>query len=145
MMLAWMSLPIATTAMPKSSAPIWRRTSTVVASASTTVAKSPEHLRTTAASASIASTSWPRRVIVWASAWPNRPRPMTRTCSLLLANEWSLLGIREQALTLMHAQSHGEREWTNAPKVHERDLDQLSCRAEMGGDPRRESHVGKRG
>ena len=93
-MLAWMSLPIATTAIPKSSAPIWRSTSTVVASASMTVARSPEHLRTTAGSESMASTSWPRRVMVRASACPNRPSPMTRTCSLL-ANEWSLLGIRE--------------------------------------------------
>ena len=51
-------------------------------------------LRTTAGSESMASTSCPRRVMVRARACPNRPSPMTRTCSLL-ANEWSLLGIRE--------------------------------------------------
>ncbi len=59
-MLAWMSLPMATTAVGKSAAPSWRRASTSVASARTTWVIVGAHAWTTCSEASTPITSWPR-------------------------------------------------------------------------------------
>src|ERR671910_667330 len=143
-MLAWMSVPIATAARPKSPAPSWRRASRSVASACTTWVRSTAHACTTFGETSTPSTSWPRRTSAVARVLPKRPRLITRIWSSL-ANDRPFLGVAEEALALPDHQRDAERDGADAPQEHEDHQYGLAGRVEAARHPGREPGRRERG
>src|SRR3972149_6536880 len=134
-MLASMSVPMATTAVPNSPAPIWRSASTSVESASTTWVSPSRNAWTSLGALSTRRPSCPRLMRVSASPPPKRPRPMTRNSFSRLANDRSLLRETVEPLPLSERERKRERIRAGAAEEHERDQDGLAEVVELGRDP----------
>src|SRR6218665_1267511 len=120
--------PTATTAIAKSSAPIWRSASTERASACTAWVTRSDHFCTRTASSSTASTSRSRRCSWPAVAAPKRPRPMTSTgasCGIFSTNDGPLLRTAEQLAAGGCGECCSESHCTDAAEEHGRGEDVL--------------------
>jgi hypothetical protein len=120
------SLPMATTTRLKSVMPISVSASGSVESATTTWPSWPDSFWTTSGRWSMASTSEPPRASSSARAVPNRPRPMTATGSLWLANDGPLLGELVAAGAFAQCQPGGQGERPDPADVHEQHEQHLS-------------------
>src|SRR3954451_24691477 len=144
-MLASRSLPIATTARVKSPMPISCSASMSVESAATIWPSCPDSRWTMSGRRSTARTSVPVRASSRASAVPNRPRPMTATGSLWLANDGPLLGKLVPLGTFPQRQPGRQGERPDAADVHEQDQQHLGGGGQAGGDAGEQTDRGERG
>src|SRR5690554_817093 len=113
--------PVATTAMEKSWAPIWRRASMLRASAWTAWVTRSDHFCTSAAFSSTTSTSRSSRSSWPAVAAPKRPSPMMSTGAswgILSTNDGPLFWSSEKLAALGCRQCCGQGHCTNAPRPH---------------------------
>src|SRR5690606_14342620 len=113
--------PVATTAMEKSWAPIWRRASMLRASAWTAWVTRSDHFCTSAGFSSTTSTSRSRRSSWPAVAAPKRPSPMMSTGAswgILSTNDGPLFWSAEKLAALGCRQSCGQSHCTNASGPH---------------------------
>src|SRR5829696_8065181 len=133
-MLASRSLPMATTTRWKSAMPSSASASGSVESAMTTWPSWPDSRWTMSGLLSTASTSVPPWASSSARAVPNRPRPMTATGSLWLANDGPFLGELVAAGALAKREPGGQGQGADATDVHEQDQQQLPGRGQVGGD-----------
>src|SRR3954447_26089785 len=153
-MLAWMSEPMPTTTRSNSCTDSWRSVSSLVESARTTCVSLPFSDCTIRSSPSMPSTSVPLAMSSSASAWPNRPSPMTATESasatrsrlerapnrLPLANDGPLLREFVQDAGAAQRQGGAERDRAEPPDEHERDEHELPRAGQARGDAGREAH-----
>src|SRR5690606_19882805 len=147
-MLERSSVPMATTATSKSCAPSFLRTSLSVASAMIACVTSSAMSSIARASRSIASTSCPSRSNSRATALPNRPTPITKTCrptSPLSAALHVLTRIADAAPGRPRRQCQRQRQRSEATGEHDRDQEQSRAGAELGSDPGREAHRAEAG
>src|SRR5690606_36421563 len=142
--LASIELPTATTAIWKSSAPIWRSASIDRASACTAWVTRSDHFCTSVMSSSTASTSRLRRCSWPAVAAPKRPRPITSTgasWAIFSTNDGPLLGAAEELPPDGCRERRGESHCTDAAEEHGGGQDVLRRLAralrEAGGEPAR--------
>src|SRR5688500_8399497 len=133
-MLASRSLPMATTTRLKSPMPISASASGSVESATTTWPSCPDSRCTMSGRLSTASTSVLPRASSSARAVPNRPRPMTATGSLWLANDGPLLGELVAAGALAQRQPGRQGERPDTADVHEQHQQRLPGGGDVGGD-----------
>src|SRR3954451_19876551 len=146
--LASMEEPTATTAIPNSRAPSWRRASMLRASACTACVTRSDHFCTSAESASTAKTSRSRRSSCPAVAAPNRPRPITRTgalCGMRSTNDRPLLGSGEQLPALAGREGRGEGHRADAAHEHRRTHHVLARIVERCGEAGAEAGGAERG